>query len=208
MESQSFGPDAFQRATGVSRETLEKLVTYQKLLENWSEVTNLVGRQTLPQVWERHFYDSAQLWPILQAGAAGPLVDLGSGAGFPGLVLAILGWPAVTLVESDQRKAAFLSDVSRETATPVTVLAERSEQLSPISAQWVTARALAPLDRLLDYAVRHVGPGGSCLFLKGRQALDELAQAERRWRFRCDRWPSLTSSEAWVLKLSDIERRR
>lgn len=203
----TFGSAAFLKETGVSRETLEKIELYHRLLHKWSVAINLVGRDTLPETWQRHFFDSAQLWPHLAAGPVGRLVDMGSGAGFPGMVLAMMGWRDVHLIESDGKKAAFLSAVSRETGTPVTLHNKRVEELSPLSAQWITARALAPLAKLLDYALPHLKEGGACLFLKGRTAEAEVAEAEKTWRFACRATPSRSDGEGRILHLSGIGRR-
>jgi len=140
-------PDA--ALSRVSRETRERLNTYAELLRKWQRSINLVGPKTLDDLWNRHFVDSAQLLPLIPPTAR-VLVDFGSGAGFPGLVLAILGMAEVHLIESDQRKATFLREVARATGTPVTVHAKRIEQVTPFPADIVSARALAPLGDLLD----------------------------------------------------------
>ena len=120
MAAKNFGADDFRQVSGVSRETLERLRIYEALLRKWQAKINLVGPATLDDAWRRHFLDSAQLFPLLPANAQ-VVVDLGSGAGFPGLVLAVMGVPTVHLIESDLRKAAFLREVARETATPAIV---------------------------------------------------------------------------------------
>lgn len=196
-----------ERATlagfGVSRETIERLEAYAALLVRWQARINLVGPDTVPALWRRHLIDSAQLWPHLPAGAR-RLVDLGSGAGFPGLVLAILGAPDVHLVESDARKGAFLREAARVTATPVTILSRRIEQIPSLGADVITARALAPLPRLLEWAVPHLAPGGQCLFLKGRGAEDELTAAAKDWKIGHRRIPSLTDPDGAILQLREV----
>jgi len=201
-----FGPKEFQALVGVSRETLERLETYAQLLGKWQRAINLVGPATLPDLWRRHFLDSAQLssfLPIL-AGRTRRIADLGSGAGFPGLVLAILGCGEVHLVESDRRKAQFLREVSRETGARTRLHEARIEELSPLSADLVTARALAPLERLLDYVGRHLAPGGLALLPKGREAAAELTRAQRRWSMTVEQRPSLSDAEGSVLVIGDL----
>lgn len=187
----------------VSRETVERLAAYAGLLRHWQTRINLVGPDTLASLWQRHMLDSAQLWPLIPAGAR-RLVDLGSGAGFPGLVLAILGAPDVHLVESDARKGAFLREAARVTATPITLLTRRVEQIPPLAADVITARALAPLPRLLTWAVPHLAPGGQCLFLKGRGAEDELTAAAKDWKIAPRRIPSLTDPDGTILQLCEV----
>ena len=163
----------FQAATGVSRETLHRLEVYRQLLIRWQKAINLVGRGTLDDIWRRHFLDSAQLIDLAPP-APGPWLDLGSGAGFPGLVLAILGAADVRLVESDGRKCTFLREAARATGAPVTVLQARVETLAPVGAAVITARALAPLTRLVPLAARHARPKTVGLFLKGAGVDDEI----------------------------------
>jgi len=189
----------------VSRETVERLAAYAELLRHWQTRINLVGPDTLASLWQRHMLDSAQLWPLIPDGAR-RLVDLGSGAGFPGLVLAILGAPDVHLVESDARKGAFLREAARITATPITLLTRRVEQIPPLAADVITARALAPLPRLLAWAVPHLAPGGQCLFLKGRGAEDELTAAAKDWKIAPRRIPSLTDPDGTILQLCEVCR--
>lgn len=198
-------PEAFQQATGVSRETLERLSLYASLLSKWQSAINLVGPRTLTDLWRRHFLDSAQLFPLLPPGAR-TVVDLGSGAGFPGLVLAIMGVQDVHLVESDGRKATFLREVSRETATPVTVHAERAEQLAPFPADVVTARALAPLERLIELAMPFLTRDSVALFLKGQDIDSELTAATKKTTMRVERVPSRSDPRGTVLVLREIHR--
>jgi 16S rRNA (guanine527-N7)-methyltransferase len=198
-------PDEFQKATGVSRETRDRLCLYVELLEKWQSRINLVGSKTLPDLWCRHVYDSAQLHALIPPRAR-CLLDFGSGAGFPGLVLAAMGGPAVHLVESDQRKAAFLREAARVAAIPVTVHACRIAALPPMTADVITARALAPLAQLLDFAEPFLAPEGICLFLKGQNVAAELTEAHKIWNMRVDRHPSQTDAGATVLALSEVRR--
>lgn len=192
---------AFQEAANVSRETLAKLSTYLALLEKWQPRINLVGSATLKDPWRRHFLDSAQLVPLLPESTQ-TLVDLGSGAGFPGLVLAILGVPDVHLIESDQRKIAFLREVAAATGTKITAHPARIEAIQPFPADVVTARALAPLASLIGYALPFLGPRGQCLFLKGGGVEREIAENQRL--ITVDRIPSRSDPSGVVLRLSGI----
>ena len=187
----------------VSRETLARLEAYAALLAQWSARINLVGGATLADPWRRHFLDSAQLRPIVPATAQ-TLVDLGSGAGFPGLVLAILGVPGVELIEADSRKAAFLREAARVTETSVTIRPCRIAAAPPHPADVVTARALAPLDRLLDMARPFLGPDTLCLFLKGERAAAELTLARRRWTMAATLGPSVSDPRGVVLSLRQL----
>lgn len=187
----------------VSRETMARLETYVALLRRWQAKINLVSPQTLNAVWSRHILDSAQLAPHLPTGAQ-RLADFGAGAGFPGLVLAILGAPDVHLVESDARKATFLREAARATGAAVTVHTARAELLAPLAADIITARALASLAALLPYAARHLAPGGICLFLKGENWEQELTEAQATWTMRATAEPSLTHPAAVLLRVDQI----
>jgi 16S rRNA (guanine527-N7)-methyltransferase len=201
------GPEEFQTKSGVSRETLQRLQIYADLLVKWQARINLVGPDTLPDLWQRHFLDSAQLYPLIPPSCR-RLVDLGSGAGFPGLVLAIMGAADVHLVESDSRKCAFLREVARVTGTKVTIIDKRIEQIPPLEADVITARALAPLARLLDWAHPHFAPGGQCLFLKGRGSEDELTAAAKEWHISPERVPSQTGAGGLILHFKEVCRGR
>lgn len=201
--------ERFVASTNVSRETLERLETYAALLTKWNPKINLVARSTLDDLWNRHFLDSAQILEIAPAGAT--WADLGTGGGFPGLVVAILAAesrPAlrVTCVESDLRKATFLRTVLRETGVAGEVISKRIEEVPPLTADIVSARALAPLSSLLGFAERHLKPGGAALFLKGAEHEKELKEALETWSFRADTYPSKTHPDAVILKIGDISR--
>jgi len=192
----------------VSRETMDRLKIYQGLLEIWQQKINLVSASTLPHLWERHFEDSFQLLSHLPDGDCS-LIDLGSGAGFPGLVLALsrLEDLKVILVESDLRKSLFLENVSRETKVNVTVLTERIESLEgKIKGDVITARALAPLSELLNYASPLMKKYSSCLFLKGKDAEKEIEEAQKKWEFDLEIFPSLTDSKGHLLKIKHPRR--
>jgi 16S rRNA (guanine527-N7)-methyltransferase len=202
-------PSDFARRFSVSRETLDQLSLYASLLAKWNPTINLVARSTLNDMWGRHFADSAQLQGLIPAGTR-VLVDLGSGGGFPGLVLAILGVPQVHLIESDQRKCAFLREVARATGAPVTIHARRIEDVDPVAANIVadvvSARALADLPTLMGFAARFLGPDGVCLFPKGRNAAEELTRARDCWTMTAEEFPSFTDPEARILRLSGLAR--
>lgn len=200
-----FDASAFQEATGVSRETLDRLTAYETVLRKWQPRINLVGPSTLPDLWRRHFLDSAQLFPLLPE-ATRVLVDLGSGAGFPGLVLAILGVPEVHLVESDARKAAFLREAARVAGVTVTVHNKRIETVTGILADVVTARALAPLADLLEWSFPFLGASGSALFLKGQALDDEVTLAAQRWTLRTERFDSRSDPTGTILRVTGLDR--
>lgn len=201
------GPEAFATHFKVSRETLEKIQTYERLLRRWQGAVNLVAPSTLDVVWKRHFADSAQLLRQLPESPT-PLVDLGSGGGFPGLVLAIMLHGAgrgglVRLVESDQRKAAFLREVARAVDISVEVLSTRIESDASVcgtgQVATVTARALAPLDRLLQLAAPFFSETTVGVFLKGRDAAREIDAARRSWRFEVETVASLTDPDGRIV---------
>ena len=198
-------PEEFRTATGVSRETLARLELYATLLEKWNRRINLVGGSTMDGLWRRHMLDSAQLFPLIPDTARN-LVDLGSGAGFPGMVLAIMGAPDVHLIESGKRKCAFLNEVAREVGAKTTIHCDRIERITPWTADIITARALAPLPELLDIGVNFANKHSILLFLKGRGAIGELTRAQNQWRMQCEQIPSLTDSEGLILRLEAISR--
>ncbi len=198
-------PKEFAAILDVSRETLGRLQVYLELLKRWQRAINLVGNGTLNDPWRRHLLDSAQLMALMPVGP-GHVYDLGSGGGLPGLVLAIMGRRHVHLVETDRRKAQFLLEAARTLDLDVTVHACRIEALPRQCATILTARALAPLPRLLDLAFPLLAPSGQCLFLKGRGARDELTQTSKCWRMSAEFIPSLSDPEASILQLRDIER--
>lgn len=202
-------PEAFQARTAVSRETLERFRAYADLLVKWNRAINLVSPNTLDDLWRRHFLDSAQLrayLPTPPEAEGRVILDLGSGAGFPGLVLAILGCGRVHLVEADQRKAAFLREALRVTGTAAELHVRRVEELPEMVVDVVTCRAFAPLPRILELGERFLRPSAgqnspAGLFLKGRRADEELTEAAKKWRLRAERFESETDPEASILRL-------
>jgi 16S rRNA (guanine527-N7)-methyltransferase len=205
--SGGFDSAAFARRTDVSRETLLKLEAYAALLEKWQRSVNLVSAGTLPDLWRRHFLDSAQLAPLILAANPAPrCADIGTGAGFPGMVLAIMGVGTWTLIDSDRKKLTFLQEAARVTGVSVKLLPSRLEAVEGVIADIVTARALAPLGKLLGYAAPLVAEGGSAFFLKGRDAESELSEARKSWTFRAETFPSATDSEAKIVQIQDVAR--
>jgi 16S rRNA (guanine527-N7)-methyltransferase len=250
-------PADFAAAFDVSRETLERLATYEALLRQWQKAVNLVAPSTLDALWHRHFADSAQIVRLAPVGARS-WVDLGSGAGFPGLVVAILlaGSPSprlrgeghgeavlpargegrqhtpeqasaphpsplpaegrregmatrVTLIESDSRKCAFLREVARKTGVAVDILSTRIElaatQAKVKPPEVVSARALAPLDRLLGLAAPLFTPSTVGVFLKGRDAALEIETAAKAWTFAVEMVPSITEATGRVVVIRDLQ---
>lgn len=194
----------------VSVDELRKLEIYAALLRKWNPSVNLVSPASLAISGKRHFADSIQLMSLRPPGVR-HWVDLGSGGGFPGMVIAILASQRhedfeVTLVESDRRKSVFLEAVSRETKTPVKIVAQRIEACNPLNADVISARALAPLGTLLGYAERHLAQHGTCLFLKGEAYPSEIAEARKSWSFQYDGVPSKTAQDASILRISEIRR--
>jgi len=189
----------------VSRETLARLETYAALLLKWNRTINLISPRDEARLWPRHIDDCLNLLPLLPPDFAFA-VDLGSGAGFPGLVLSIATGRPFHLVEADQRKAAFLREAARATGAPSVVHQGRIEDFGIRNAPLVTARALAPLPRLLPMVARLLTADGTCLLLKGAKAVEELEAAGRDWTMSVVRTPSRTSAEGVVLRLTEIRR--
>lgn len=201
---------AMPEGLDVSREASDMLEAFVRRVQKWNQAINLVSTEAPVSLWNRHVVDSAQLF--LHAPQDARLwVDLGSGGGFPGLVIAILARTlrpelAVVLVESDQRKAAFLRLTSAELSLPARVLAARIENCAPFCADVLSARALAPLDRLCHHAQAHLSASGTALFPKGARFEAEVAVARTHWTFDLQTVPSLTDDHAMILKIKDIRR--
>jgi 16S rRNA (guanine527-N7)-methyltransferase len=201
----ALAPEGFAELFPVSRETLARLEAYADLLIRWSARINLVGRDTLADLWRRHILDSAQLQRFVPS-ATKSLIDLGSGAGLPGLVLAILGVPGVELVEADSRKVAFLREASRVAGTEVTIRPCRIQAVPPHPVDVVTARACAPLDRLLDLALPFLAPDTLYLFPKGERFNEELTLARKAWTMNVSVEQSLSDRRGVVLRLQQVAR--
>lgn len=200
-----FGPDDFAGQTGVSRETLARLKAYVGLLEDWNQRHNLVSKNGMADVWRRHVWDSAQLVPLMPAYTA-TVADLGSGAGFPGLVVAELlrGRAEVVLYESTRKKAEFLEAAAQRMGLNVGIRNVRIEagRHSPVDV--VTARALAPLDKLLAYAQQMAARHTVCLFLKGQSLAVELTEARKSWRMKALQHPSATDPSGVILEVREL----
>lgn len=192
-------------AGNVPRGTAEKFDRYAALLVEWNAKFNLVAESTLPHLWSRHFLDSAQLVKYLPETPEKPvLVDMGSGAGFPGIVLSILTQAEIHMIESTGKKANFLRTVIDELGLTAQVHQERIEAVKGLKADVITARALALLPELLKHAHRFIKPDSVCLFLKGRNAPEELTEAKKYWTFSDRKYASLTDPSGVVLRLSHL----
>jgi 16S rRNA (guanine527-N7)-methyltransferase len=189
----------------VSRETLEALKRFEALLMRWNRTVNLVSARDGRLLWDRHIADSLQLAALMRPLPA-RAIDLGSGAGFPGLILALVTGVYFDLLEADQRKAAFLREAAHVTGAPVRIHAVRVEAAALSPSPLITARALAPLPKLLDLATPLLAPGGQCLFPKGANVQAELTDSAARWHMRVERIPSRTAPDACILRISDLSR--
>ena len=189
----------------VSRETEDRLRAYVALLRRWNATINLVARGDEALIWDRHVRDSLVLIPIMPSGIS-EATDLGSGGGFPGLVLAIATGCRFTLIDSDERKSAFLREAIRATEAPARVHTSRIETANVPPAQLLTARAVAALPTLLDWAAPLLAPGGICIFPKGRSVEAELTAAAVGWHMRVDRFRSPTDPASTILRISEIAR--
>ncbi|MBE7636085.1 16S rRNA (guanine(527)-N(7))-methyltransferase RsmG [Sneathiella sp. P13V-1] len=193
----------FASLTGVSRETLEKLSRYVALLKKWQKAINLVSNSTLSDAWRRHILDSYQI--LEHAPSNGKVwMDFGSGAGFPALVVAICSDYDVHVVESDQRKCQFMREVSRETSANITVHNCRIEEMQPLKADVISARALAYLEKLFEYCVPFSSPETTFLFLKGQDVDAELTNAAKCWNIDSIKHPSLSSEEGCILECRNV----
>ena len=201
---EGFGPKEFAARTGVSRETLARLKAYADLLADWNARHNLVAKSTLPDLWHRHLWDSAQLVPLIPETAR-TLADLGSGAGFPGLVLAAMRPDLkVTLHEATTKKCTFLQAAAERMGLKVEIRNARLEDLPPLPFDAVTARALAPLSLLLTYAHRFTGPNTVCLFLKGQNVGPELTEAHKYWNMKASQTPSQTDPSGAIVTVREL----
>ncbi|MBO6601731.1 MAG: 16S rRNA (guanine(527)-N(7))-methyltransferase RsmG [Roseicyclus sp.] len=197
-------------AADVSRETWDRLVTFAEALVKWQKAINLVAPGSLDALWQRHFLDSAQIFPLRQQDA-GLWLDLGSGGGFPGLVCAILAAEKApelrfTFIESDLRKGSFLRDVARQTGVRISVLTRRIEDAPAQNAAVISARALAPLGRLCELAAPHLAADGICLFQKGANHATELDVARGEWHMKVTEVESQTAAGAVIYKIEELAR--
>jgi len=198
--------ESFAAQTNVSRETLEKFDIYAERLIKWNRAINLVAKPTLDHVWERHFLDSAQILEFAPENTK-TWIDLGSGAGFPGLAVAVLRPDiAMTLVESDRRKSVFLTETARACEIDVSVMAERAENVE-LTADVVSARALAPLSTLLALSEPLLAPKGHAIFLKGENVENELTEANHLWHIAHTQHVSRVDPRGSILSITDFHRR-
>lgn len=193
----------------VSRETIERLSSYHDLVLKWTPKINLISKSSIDDLWNRHIWDSAQV--MLHDPGGSKWLDIGSGGGFPGLVVAIMSMETkpervVTMVESDQRKCAFLRSVVRELGLNAKIQTRRIESGDPAGADAMSARALADLTQLLGFADRHLATGGTALFMKGATWEKEVQEASQSWSFDLKAHKSMLSPGAAILEIKDIER--
>lgn len=193
----------------VSRETLAQLRDFESLVQKWTKKINLVSNRDADQIWERHIVDSVQIYEL--APKEGSWLDIGSGGGFPGIVVAILAKAEnskrrFTLVDSDQRKCAFLRTAARELKLNVGVVSERVEKMAPMNADVMSARALDDLDGLLSHMERHLISGGTALFPKGASWKNEHEAAQKNWSYEIEPTKSETNPDAIILKIEELSR--
>ena len=207
-DADGFGPEDLLSAVPVPRETAARLEKHRALLAAWAPKINLIGPQELSQYWRRHALDSLQL--LLHAPGAMRWIDLGSGAGFPGLVLAcgLIDQPGaeVVLIEPNPKRVAFLREAIRATGAPARVLAIKGEEFAPDERELpiITARALAPLERIIHNHAAIFARGALGLFLKGSDAEQEIAQAKRHWDFTASLEPSLSDPRGRIVRLEGV----
>ncbi|WP_138935822.1 16S rRNA (guanine(527)-N(7))-methyltransferase RsmG [Roseovarius arcticus] len=194
----------------VSRETLDRLRALENITLKWTKKINLISRESAEMLWERHILDSIQVYRIAPS-QIDHWADLGSGGGYPGLVVAILAHatnapPRITLVESDERKCAFLRAALREVGVVATVINDRIEAVPPLTADILSARALADLPTLLAYAEQHLAANGTAIFPKGAQWENELNTARTEWKFDCTATKSELKADAAILSIKGVSR--
>ncbi len=201
--------DFVQNLNNVSRETelstdaLEKLELYKSELIKWQKKINLVSNSTIKDIWQRHFLDSAQLFPLM-AGIDGIKLDIGSGAGFPALVLAIMGVDGYQLIESDIRKTIFLKEIARKCELDVIIHAKRIEMAEVKNVKLITARALADLNKLFEYSEPFLNSDTICLFQKGQNGEQEVIDAKKNWSFDLEEFKSISDDNAYIYKCSNL----
>lgn len=193
----------------LDNEKKTQLSSYVNLLEKWNQTHNLIGKSTRAAIWERHILDSAQLYPFVTHAAKGAVVDVGSGAGLPGLVLAILGIADMHLVESNHKKVIFLREMSHKLNVPVRIHATRIEALPPFPASVITSRATADLAQLIEYSIPFLSDKTLCIFPKGANYLAEIMQAKKQWEWSEKNYPSqvnhgIKKEQGMILSLSKI----
>jgi len=205
MTGTDIDAQTLSRLGDVSRETLDRLKAFVSHLAQWQSKLNLIGASEIDHIWDRHILDCAQLNPIIKP-IRGPKLDLGSGAGFPGMVLAILGVGGFSLIESNTRKCVFLRQAARLTETSVEIFEGRVEDYNSTEpAQVITARALASLDKLIAMAHPHLAADGVCVFLKGQNFKQELTDSRKRWHINAETHPSENDSSGRILIIKGLE---
>ncbi len=202
------GIERFQSRFNVSRETLNRLKLYEDLVRKWNPAINLVSRSTVADIWDRHFADSAQAYYIA-APETGHWIDLGSGGGFPGAVVAILAKEfhpglSVACIDSDSRKCEFIRTLSRRVEIPIGVHSQRVKDMPPQNADYVSARAVAPLPRLLPLVHRHLSATGTAVLHKGAKADEEIEAALESWRFTVEKRSSPLNPDSVILRIGDL----
>lgn len=205
----AFDQSAFNtlnRHIAVPRETFERLTAYHDLLLKWQAKVNLISPDTIPHIWHRHFLDSLQLFPHIKNPSC-KILDLGTGAGFPGMVMAMMGCSDVHLVESDTKKILFLREVARITDTIISIHHARIEDEPTSPGDIILSRALSSLDSLLSLSSPYVSHETICLFHKGKNYSKEIEDAKSHWQFDCDVIPSITDTQSAILKLTTIRKR-
>lgn len=207
--AQGYGPTDFAKDIDVSRETLDKLTLYADELAKWQRAKNLVANSTIDDRWRRHLLDSAQLDGLIRQYFDTPvkMLDIGSGAGFPGLVLSIMGLGPVELIESNGRKCVFMNQIARQTGAAATAINERVEKLAPRPVDVVTSRACAKVEQLLVWAGPFLSPATEMWLLKGEGVEEELTQALASWNMEIERFKSQSSEEGVILRISAIKKK-
>lgn len=195
------------RYTDVSCETFDRLVLYHDLLLKWQNKINLVGPDTISDSWKRHFLDSLQLQSQIK-NEGEIIVDIGTGAGFPGMVLAASRYKNIHLIESDSRKISFLKEVARLTEADVSIHHDRVEKISIDNVSIVVSRACASLDKLFSYSINFVSHETICLFHKGKNYSKDIDEAKSNWDFDTVILPSVTDKEGVILKVTNLRKRR
>ena len=203
--------EKFSSHVFVSRETYEKLCVFEKILIKWQNSINLISRSTIKSIWVRHFLDSAQLYTFVR-NVEGNIIDFGTGAGFPGMVLAIMGKKNIHLVESDHKKCVFLKEIAMLTETDITIHNCRIEDLSFINVDLITCRALASLSKLIDYVEiftnkslgeKHELP--KLLFLKGKSYYSEIVELNKNKKISLEIYPSITDKNGKILYINKVD---
>ncbi len=207
VDLDGFGPDQVLEVVSVSRETIAKIERVIALLDDWRGRMNLIGPSEMDHIWRRHVLDSLQLLPLIPQG--GVTVDLGSGSGFPGLVLAAglsRSDAEIVMIETVGKKCAFLREVIRTADLNGRVRQGRVENVNDLAVSCITARAFAPLPKILGYAEKWFAQGAFALLPKGRRWQEELTQAQECWKFAYEVIPSLSGGEGAILKISEVSR--